>query len=77
MAAILGLISLYAAMRWPPESLPARALRPANEKMRKDWRTLLADLRPLLALALTGQIALAVFEGTFALYVQKAFNYGL
>ena len=72
-AAFLGLLTLFAATRWLPESLPAPAPRAATET---DWRRLARRLGPLLALALVGQFGLAVFEATFALYAQAKFNYG-
>ena len=73
-AALLGLFTLCAAIRWLPESLAAP--RAAGEEKRTDWRTLVKRLRPLLALALAGQFALTIFEATFALYAQAKFNYG-
>jgi len=75
-AAFLGFLTLFAAMRWLPESLPSMGANAANEEIKRDWRTLVKSLRPLLALALTGQLALTIFEGTFALYAQAMFNYG-
>ena len=75
-AAFSGLLTLLAAMRWLPESLLSMGAYPANAEMKSDWRTLVKSLRPLLALALAGQLALTIFEGTFALYAQAMFNYG-
>ena len=75
-AALLGLLTLCAAIRWLPESLASAEARAADEEMRTDWRTLVKSLRPLLALALAGQFALTIFEATFALYAQAKFNYG-
>ncbi|MEP7187667.1 MAG: MFS transporter [Roseiflexaceae bacterium] len=72
-AAALGLLALFAAMRWLPESLPAPMADPAPKT---DWRGVARNLGPLLGLALVGQFALAVFEATFALYGQAKFNYG-
>ena len=73
-AAFLGLLTLFAAMRWLPESLQAHALRAAGEET--DWRRLAQNLGPLLGLALIAQFGLAIFEATFALYAQAKFNYG-
>ena len=73
-AAFLGLLTLFAAMHWLPESLSAHALRAAGEET--DWRRLARNLAPLLGLALVGQFGLAIFEATFALYAQAKFNYG-
>jgi DHA1 family multidrug resistance protein-like MFS transporter len=75
-AASLGLLTLFAAIRWLPESLYSREALVCKGEMKKDWRTLVKSLRPLLALALAGQLALTIFEGTFALYAQAMFNYG-
>jgi DHA1 family multidrug resistance protein-like MFS transporter len=81
-AALLGLLTLLAALRWLPESLPktsAQDTNPAKDtsaKMKTDWRTLLNTLSPLLALTLAGQFALTMFEGTFALFAQSKFDFG-
>ena len=75
-AALLGLLTLFAALRWLRESLPKASAQDTNEEMRPDWRTLIKSLSPLLALALASQFALTIFEGTFALYAQAKFNYG-
>jgi MFS transporter, DHA1 family, multidrug resistance protein len=81
-AALLGLLTLFAALRWLPESLPKTSVQdmsPAkdpSEKMKTDWRALVKTLSPLLALTLAGQFALTMFEGTFALFAQAKFNYG-
>ncbi len=75
-AAVLGLVTLFAALRWLPESRPAG---PADEPIvdtTTDWRGLLIRLRPLLALALAGQLALTMFEGTIALYAKAKFDFG-
>jgi DHA1 family multidrug resistance protein-like MFS transporter len=75
-AAFLGLLTLFAAIRWLPESLQAYASRVAGEETETDWRRLARSLGPLLGLALVGQLGLAIFEATFALYAQAKFNYG-
>jgi DHA1 family multidrug resistance protein-like MFS transporter len=75
-AAFLGLLTLFAAMRWLPESLPARTPRAAGEETETDWRRLARSLGPLLGLTLVGQFGLAIFEAIFALYAQAKFNYG-
>lgn len=75
-SAFLGLLTLFAAIRWLSESLSSSAARVANGEKKRDWRTLVNSLRPLLALALTAQLVLTIFEGTFALYAQAMFNYG-
>ena len=76
-AAALGLLTLFAALRWLPESLPVAALHAKNKGTEEgDWRRLANSLRPLLGLVLVAQFALATFEATFALYAQAKFNYG-
>jgi MFS transporter, DHA1 family, multidrug resistance protein len=81
-AALLGLLTLLAALRWLPESLPKTSAQDTNpakdtsEDAKTDWRTLVKTLSPLLALTLAGQFALTMFEGTFALFAQAKFNYG-
>ena len=81
-AALLGLLTLLAALRWLPESLPKTSTQDASpakdtsEKKKADWRTLLKTLSPLLALTLAGQFGLTMFEGTFALFAQAKFDFG-
>ncbi len=81
-AAFLGLLTLLAALRWLPESMPNTSAQNTNadkdlsEKTKVEWRTLLKTLSPLLALTLAGQFALTIFEGTFALFAQKKFSFG-
>ncbi len=81
-AAFLGLLTLIAALRWLPESLPKRSeydtdsAEAGSENVKTDWRTLVKDLSPLLALTLAGQFALTMFEGTFALFAQAKFDFG-
>jgi DHA1 family multidrug resistance protein-like MFS transporter len=81
-AALLGLLTLLAVLRWLPESLPKTSAQDTNpakdtsEKTKADWRTLLKTLFPLLALTFAGQFALTMFEGTFALFAQAKFDFG-
>jgi DHA1 family multidrug resistance protein-like MFS transporter len=80
-AALLGLPTLFAALRWLPESLPPAvtsdaALARNTRPRQKDWRTLVNRLSPLLTLAVAGQFALTMFEGTFALFAQAKFAFG-
>ena len=75
-AAALGLLTLFVAIRWLPESLPHRALPPRSHETKRDARSLAQGLRPLLGMAFIGQFALATFEGVFALYAQSRFGYG-
>lgn len=81
-AAFLGLLTLIAAFRWLPESIPqpsgydTDSAKAVSENVNKDWLTLAKDLSPLLALTLAGQFALTMFEGTFALFAQAKFDFG-
>ena len=75
-AAFLGLLTLIAAMRWLPESLPAPAPRAAGEPTKTNWPSLAGNLGPLVGLAFVGQFGLAIFEAMFALFAQAKFNYG-
>jgi len=81
-AAFIGLLTLLAAWRWLPESLPHSELRKmdlvegADKDAKTDRRTLVKTLAPLLLLTLAGQFALTMFEGTFALFAQAKFNFG-
>jgi len=81
-AALLGLVTLLAALRWLPESMQKtspQAKSPAPHavgKMKADWRMLVKTLFPLLALTLAGQFALTMFEATFALFAQAKFAFG-
>lgn len=72
-AAALGLLTLAAAIRWLPESLPVRRRDAISEVDDHPW---LKRLIPLLGLALVAQMALAMFEATFALHAQSVLNYG-
>jgi DHA1 family multidrug resistance protein-like MFS transporter len=73
-AAALGLLTLVAATWWLPESSPVRGRRAVVEA--RDGRPLLKSLLPLLGVALGAQMALAMFEATFALHAQAVLNYG-
>ena len=73
-AAGLGVVTLAAAIRWLPESLPAHAYRSGSAE--PDLRTLVRSLSPLLGLALVAQFAVAMFEATFALHAQAVLDYG-
>ena len=80
VAALLGSLTLLAALRWLPESLPNSSVTHAGaitktSRAQHSWRTLVQELTPLLGLALAAQFALAMFEGTFALFAQAQFNY--
>ena len=68
-AAALALLAWPAAVWWLPESrLPGGS--PGVAPAAPLWRHLLTHLRRLLALAVTAQFGLAVFEATFALHAR-------
>ena len=79
-AALLGLLVLPAAWRWLPESLSSLAAQPRGRgedaEPHKSWPTLVRLLAPLLVMTLAGQLALAMFEATFALFAQSKFAFG-
>ncbi len=62
-AAFLGLLTLFAAPHWLPESLPAQVPRTTGEAPKTDWRRLVRSLGPLLGLVLTGASLIAVALG--------------
>ena len=55
-AAALGLLALFAALRWLPESHPIAAKRAAAAGTTTDWPGLVRSLAPLLGLALVAQV---------------------
>lgn len=75
-AALLGLLTLVAAIRWLPESLPKAAAHAKDKVEKTNWAALLRTLSPLLALTLAAQFALTMFEATFALFAQAKFAFG-
>lgn len=75
-AAALGLLVFFAAMRWLQESLPPSSISVGYEGTESGWRKLTQNMRRLLVLALIAQLALTIFEATFALYAQAEFKYG-
>lgn len=79
-AALLGLLTMLAALRWLPESLHERPTRPIQAGLSRhgspDWPVLLRSLAPLLLLTLAAQFALTMFEGTVALFAQAKFAFG-
>jgi MFS family permease len=75
-AAMLMFLTLVAAFLWLPESARADSARGLVPQMAPSWRTLVQRLKLMLALAVAGQLGLAVFEATFALYAQRKLAYG-
>ena len=80
VAALLGLLALPAAWRWLPESLTSTSVQPAGQSSAperpRSWSTLVRLLAPLLVLTIVAQLALAMFEATFALFAQARFAFG-
>ena len=81
VAALLGLLALPAAWRWLPESLSstsgyAKKRSGLTAEQRKSGATLVRLLAPLLVMTMAGQLALSMFEATFALFAQRKFAFG-
>lgn len=76
VAAALTFLTLIAAFRWLPESLPPHSESPASNPMFTDWQDLGRTIWPLLGLSILSQLALALFETVFVLYAQAKFGYG-
>lgn len=74
-AAMLMLLTLIVAWLWLPESMRADSARKSRQNG-SDWRKLIQKLNLLLVLTVAGQLGLAVFEATFALYAQRKLGYG-
>ena len=75
-AAILGVFTCLPILRWLPEGLSGKTFSQRKCGTKIDWVSFFATLRPLLVLAVLGQLALSLFEATFGLYSQRVFNYG-
>lgn len=76
-SAALALVALAAALCWLPESRPPGAQTAINSARGAMTRALARrDLRLLLILVALGQLGLASFETTFALYAQRRWDYG-
>lgn len=75
-AALLGLLTLTAAWLWLADSRRVAPALATGGSMKATWRTSLRRLAPLLALGFAGQGALAMFEGTFALFASAKFDSG-
>ncbi len=76
VAALLALLTLCSAIRWLTESMPSAAAGDTHTVSKLDWQALTRRLSPLLALTFIGQLALTMFEATFALFAQAKFNFG-
>jgi DHA1 family multidrug resistance protein-like MFS transporter len=75
-AATLSLLTLIAAVRWLPDSMPAPAVSRYRVPKRRAVRGLVASIGPLLALSAVSQLGLALFETTFVLYAQAKLGFG-
>ena len=76
ISAALMLIVFFAALLWLPESLPPQRVSTSSTQSITRWLNLGNKLRILLGLTTIGQLGLAIFEGTFALYAQEKLSYG-
>jgi DHA1 family multidrug resistance protein-like MFS transporter len=61
---------------WLPETLPSACAHTPEKRSADSWRDLGIQLWPLLALALTAQFGLAMFEATFALHAREMLEDG-
>ena len=79
-AALLGLLALPAAWRWLPETLTSTSAQPEvgtlPAERQRSWSALVRVLAPFLLLTIAGQLSLAMFEATFALFAQARFAFG-
>ena len=75
-AAMLMLLTLIVAFFWLPESVCVTDSARRSGQMAPSWRVLAEKLKLLLTLVVAGQLGLAVFEATFALYAQRKLAYG-
>ena len=77
-AALIALVSLLAALRWLPESLPKQTTTDPSEveNGENSW-LVIQRLGALLGLTFAGQFALALYEGIFALHAQSVLKFGL
>ncbi len=75
-AAGLTFLTLLAAIRWLPESLPVRSRSAKRDKVTVNWQDLGRRIWPLLGLSVLSQLGLALFETVFALYAQAKLGYG-
>ena len=73
----LALLALAAALRWLPESHHG-GRSATNRLSRAAIRRMFSrrDVRLLLGLGAAGQLGLAIFETTFALYARRMWDYG-
>ena len=77
-AAALATVALLGASVWLPESRPATGEVPsrASGAETAPAMTERGPLRALLGLAAAGQLGLALFEATFALYAKRMWDFG-
>lgn len=76
VAAGLTFLTLFAALRWLPETLPARSGSVGRRLESATWQDLGRRIWPLLGLSVMSQLGLALFETVFALYAQAKLGYG-
>jgi DHA1 family multidrug resistance protein-like MFS transporter len=76
LAAALTLLTLFAAMRWLPESLDSKRASAIRGSMLSDWRKLGRSIRSILGLSILSQLGLTLFETVFVLYSKDKLGYG-
>lgn len=76
VAAALTFLTLIAAFRWLPESLPVCSKAASRDLASARWTELARTICPLLSLSMLSQLGLALFETVFALYAQAKLGYG-
>ena len=70
------MMMFFTALIWLPETLPPQQFSTSTAQSTTKWHNLGNKLLILLGLTTIGQLGLAIFEGTFALYAQEKLSYG-
>lgn len=70
------MMMFFTALIWLPETLPPQQVSTSTAQSTTKWHNLGNKLLILLGLTTIGQLGLAIFEGTFALYAQEKLSYG-
>ena len=76
ISATLMLLMFFVAIPWLSESLLTQGVATSVPQSTTRWKSLGNQLLILLVLTTIGQLGLAMFEGTFALYAQEKLSYG-
>ena len=83
-ASLLVILTVFAALRWLPETRGSSAAAFSDHQVLEDvalkpsnrWLHIREQFGKLLGLSFLGQFALALFEGTFALHAQHVMGFG-